>query len=346
MRAIFGDEDENGIGLRVIDNNGVSHGIHVAFDGEITYHEQDGYPDEPAKRTSTELVHLHQARRFAKYHVQRERGYPTLSPRLTPEWLPYSLGAVFALEFDAFERQFGPYAQQYHSALRPDIDPILEMPEEDAPTGLIVYRADVFLGLDFDSYLEDPEATSPMDAVSGLSDTYELYETLSDAVFERLVEDANPIEEVSALDLQYQRRASDGSVEEPVIGERSHTAEKPADAQLQMTPPKTTINSDLTTELIQGLVCHHLQCQVRDAYLRLGLEPPTPFRVLGQGLAEQTMHYQHADIYPPYHLTDADIEGYRPPGIESEALADGRLVKRPELASLTTRLKRALLGSP
>jgi hypothetical protein len=112
-----------------------------------------------------------------------------------------------------------------------------------------------------------------------------------------------------------------------------------------MTPPQTTINSELSVEVIQGLICHHLQCQVRDAYIRIGLEPPEAFRVLGQGLAEQTMHYQHAEMYPPYHLTDADIDGYRSPGIDTGKLADGSLAAVATQESVITRLKRALFGT-
>ncbi|WP_245547785.1 hypothetical protein [Halovivax ruber] len=316
----------------------------MSFDGEITYHEQDAYPTSATKQTADESVRLRQAQEYARYMVQRELGYQTLQPRLTPEWLPYALGSVFGLSFDAFEDRFGHYAQQYHSALRPTIDPVIELPDEDAPVGGITYRADVFLGLDFEAYLDDPAAASPVDAVAGITDAYALYEVLSEELSDRITDDAAAIKEVSALDLQYQRRASDGRVEEPVVGERSYTSEGPPDAQLQMTPPQTSIESTLTTEIIQGLVCHHLQCQVRDAYLRLGLEPPEPFRVLGQGLAEQTMHYQHADCYPEYHLTDADIEGYRQPGVETGALGVGEIEPGSELSSLSTRLKRALFG--
>ncbi|GAB3029964.1 hypothetical protein GCM10025298_18350 [Natronobiforma cellulositropha] len=332
------------IGISVVDNDGICHEISLDTTGEIYIHEQDAYPDRATKQTPSESVHLRQAQEYAKYYVQRERGYPTLPPRLTPEWIPYTLGAVFGLEFDSFERQFGPYAQQYHSALHPDVPPIVEMPEETAPIGGIVYRADVFLALEFDAYLENPDAASPIEAVAGITDAYDLYEALAAELEARLPPDIDPISEVSALDLQYQRRTNDGRIEEPVVGERSHTSAGPPDAQLQMTPPQATLESELTTEIVQGLLCHHLQCQVRDAYLRLGLEPPEAFRVLGQGFAEQTMHYQHADLYPPYHLTDAEIEGYRPPGIEHGALASGEFAGPGQPGPLLRRIVRALFG--
>ena len=339
MDAIITGESER-IGLSVIDNNDVEHLIEMNESGTIKYHEQDGYP-EPAKRTSSQSVAIVQAQEYAKYYVQRERGYQTLAPRVTPEWLPYALGAVFSLDTDSFEEYFGPYVQQYHSALRPDIDPIVGLPDENAPIGGIIYRSDIYLGIDFENYLREPDAASPLDAVAEITDAYDIYAALADEVQDR--SDTSPIQEVSSVDIQYQRRAADGSVEEPTVGERSATTSGLPDGQLQMTPPQTTIESDLSTEIIHGLLCHHLQCQIRDSYIRLGIEPPEAFRVLGQGLAQQTMHYQHADIHPPYHLTDAEIDGYRPPGVETGALADGTLGGSSR-KSVVDHLKRALFG--
>jgi len=111
-----------------------------------------------------------------------------------------------------------------------------------------------------------------------------------------------------------------------------------------MTPPQTTIESDLSTEIIQGLLCDHLQYHIRDSYSQLGVEPSEAFRVLGQRLAEQTMYYQHARIHPPYHLTDAMIDDSRPPGVETGVLADGTLGGSSRI-SVVDQLKRALFGS-
>jgi len=341
MEADIKKETDDGFGLTVYDNDGVEHKIGVCFTGDIDGHLQDAYPDDPAERTSSQSVRIRQAQEYAKYYVQREQGYRTLSPHLTPEWLPYTLGAVFGLDSEAFEEYFGPYVQQYHSAIRPNIDPVVELPDENAPIGGIVYRMDIYLGMDFDSYLSDPAGASPVDAVGEITDAYDLYEALTAELQSQSIESV--IEETSAVDVQYQRRAADGSVQEPTVGERSATTSGQPDGQLQMTPPQTTIESDLSTEIIQGLLCHHLQCQIRDSYIRLGVEPPEAVRVLGQGLAEQTMHYQHADIHPPYHLTDAEIDGYRPPGVETDALADGTLGGSSR-KSVVDHLKRALFG--
>lgn len=344
MKAVITGETDELVGVNLRDDNDVEHVLDVRKkDGEITAHDQDTYPHKAAKQSNNEAVHLEQTHAYARYYVQRERGYATLEPRLTPEWLAHTLGAVFALDFEEFTDYFGEYAHQYHSALRPDIDPIVEVPHDEAGGG-IVFRADVFLNLDFQEYLTAPEELDPLDHVKGITDDYDLVTALREMVGERLATDADPIEEVSAVDVLYQTKRIGGTVEEKTVGQRSHTQDRTADAQLQMTPPQTTLEHDLSTEIIQGLILHHLTCQVRDAYLRLGLEPPEPFRILGQGLYEQTIRYQHADVYEPYHLTDADIEGYRQPGFNTGAIDAGAIAGQSQSKTLSGLLKRALFG--
>ncbi|QIB74275.1 hypothetical protein G3I44_08240 [Halogeometricum borinquense] len=343
MEAVITGETDELIGVNLRDNNGVEHVLDVRKeDGKITAHDQDAYPYQAAKQSSNEAAHLEQTHAYAKYYVQHERGYPTLEPRLTPEWIAHALGAVFALDSDDFTEYFGEYAHQYHSSLRPNIDPIVEV-LEDAGGG-IVFRADVFLGLDFQDYLDNPEEMDPLTHVEGITDDYDLVTALREMVTERLEAGTGPIEEVSAVDVLYQTKGFGGTVEEKTVGERTHTQNRPADAQLQMTPPQTTLEQDLSTEIIQGLVLHHLTCQVRDAYLRLGIEPPEPFRILGQGLYEQTIRYQHTDVYEPYHLTDAEIAGYRQPGFNTGAIESGALSGLSEAKTLRGLIKRVLFG--
>lgn len=341
MEAVITGETQELVGVNLRDNNGVEHVVDVRKkDGKITGHDQDAYPYQAAKQSSNEAVHLEQTHAYAKYYVQHERGYPTLEPSLTPEWLAHALGAVFALDFDEFAEFFGEYAHQYHSSLRPNIDPIVEVPESVG--GGIVFRADVFLGLDFQDYLNNPEEFDPFDHVEGITDDYDLVTALREMVTERIHPGTDPIEEVSAVDVLYQTKGLGGTVEEKTVGERSHTQDRLADAQLQMTPPQTSLKQDLSTEIIQGLVLHHLTCQVRDAYLRLGIEPPEPFRILGQGLYEQTIRYQHSDLYEPYHLTDAEIEGYRQPGFDTGDVESGALTRSPQQNTLGEFIKDAL----
>lgn len=326
------------VGLSVIDDNDVEHLVEMDAFGDIEYYEQDGYPEQ-SERSTEQDIRIEQAAQYAKYYVQRELGHPTFEPRLTPEWLAYALGAVFLLDFEEFERHFGVYHQQYHSQLREGVEPIVEVPA-GTDIGGIVFRADVSHGLSFDDYLADPDGLNPIDGVEGITDDYDLVTELGEQVREHLDAEADPVAEVSALDVFYQQRAADRTVEDKTVGASSPSQECAADAQLQMTPPQASLETDLSIEIFQGLVLHHLTCQVRDAYLRLEIEPPEPFRILGQGLYKQTIRYQHTDVYEPYHLTDADIEGYRAPGFDTGAVGTPENRGR----SLRKTIERALFG--
>ncbi|WP_049922229.1 hypothetical protein [Halopiger djelfimassiliensis] len=169
MKAILGDEDENGVGLRVIDNNETSHGIHVGFDGEITYHEQNGYPDDPDKRTYSEGEHVSQARRYAKYYVDQETEYDTLPWDLDADQFEAVRQALQDLSVEEIKRYFGDLLSQSlsHYADDPDVDigdttrpealPAEQIGGEDA----VIYKQEI--------YLDDDGA---IEAVSGIGITY------------------------------------------------------------------------------------------------------------------------------------------------------------------------------
>ncbi|WP_245708474.1 hypothetical protein [Halohasta litchfieldiae] len=85
----------------------MSHGIHVAFDGEITYHEQGGYPDKAANRTAEGNEHVEQARRFAQYYVYVDRRYDTVPSTDHPERINAVRLAIRELNDTEFEALFG-----------------------------------------------------------------------------------------------------------------------------------------------------------------------------------------------------------------------------------------------
>ncbi|MEZ3116328.1 hypothetical protein RYH80_10450 [Halobaculum sp. MBLA0147] len=311
MRAEITGEGEQVVGVSVIDHADVEHLIDLDRTGEITGYKQDGYSKGPSGYTHADRIRIERAQYYARYYVQRERGYPTFERRSTPEWLAHVVGAVFLLDVETFEHHFGACRRQYNSVVCPTVDPVVDGPYHDAGGGLVV-RADLFTGLDFESYLDDPRAFDPSDIVGGVTDHYDVLEGLSERV-ETHLDGRDPILEVSTPDVFYQTREETG-VEEATAGERTHARDEPTDARLQLLPPEVTLDEPLSAGVFQGMVLHHLTCQVRDAYLRLGVEPPDPFRVLGHGLFRQTIRYQHTEFYDRYDLTDAEIDGYRAPG--------------------------------
>ncbi|WP_204365908.1 hypothetical protein [Halobiforma nitratireducens] len=117
---ITGETDDL-LGLSVIDNNGVEHVVDIRkSNGEITAHNQDGYPDNTANRTPENNEHVLQARRYAQWHVYEERGYDTLRwdenlPRIK------AVGeAIEGLSPDEFEEYFGAFYEAVAESLDTD----------------------------------------------------------------------------------------------------------------------------------------------------------------------------------------------------------------------------------
>lgn len=344
MNASIGEEDDDGVGLRVRDTAGVSHGLHVSYDGEITYHGQEEYPNKAVDQDANDEIHLREAQEYAKYHVLHERGYSTLEPRHTPAWLALGLGAVAGLEPESFQDHFGEILQQYHSWIRPSINPVVEVPDVEYHRGAVVFRADVYLGLDFGEYVDDPNGVSPLEDVAELTDPTDLQRELTAHAAE--LADGDLVEGVSDVEALYQVQYEDGRMEEKTVGERTSEFDRPADLRLELHGPKTTLEADLPPPALREILLHHVECQVRDAHLRMGIDPPPAFRVLGQGLFEQTKVYTADSLHPHYHLTDAEIEGYRAPeeGVGHAGASVTPFGATSEGASIMRVLKETLFG--
>ncbi len=120
MNAEIEKETEKGFGVTVYDNNEVKHKIGVLYDGEIHGHLQEGYADEPDERTLEESENLSQSRRYAKYHVYKERGYETLPWNLNPDRLERVRTTLDDLSTDEIESYFGDLLEQSLSHYRTD----------------------------------------------------------------------------------------------------------------------------------------------------------------------------------------------------------------------------------
>lgn len=325
MKASIEGEDEDGCGLEVIDNEGVEHWIEIKYGpGDITYHEQDGYPDDPSKRTPEESEHVHQARRFARYHVKLQRGYDTMPPLVDPDRIETVRAAVVALSPEGFDELFGDLHQQLASYYDEDVERVLDIPAEAASPESVLYRKNVYLGV-------DPLETDLAEEAEELADEYGLdftgesvatrslteldgeevaaWEAFSEDLADRARETGTDvsagtyIDAVSPLHMAYiddAGREHVQEVEEPF--------ERDPDAMIEL----GVIDPGPPAEF-QAYLAFHLRCQVRDAFVRMGLEPPEAYRVLGYGNFEATERYKHLDMYPEYHDPEADLAGW---GIE------------------------------
>ncbi|NGM71632.1 hypothetical protein G6M89_22070, partial [Natronolimnobius sp. AArcel1] len=149
MEAEFLGEDEEDIGVSVIDNSGASHHIEMnKSNGNLYAHHCDEYADKPEDRTLEENEYNEQARRFAQYYVYQERGYDTVPSRIHPERINAVRLAVAEMDLEEFEEYFGDLYQQLKSHHDDSYDPVIQPPADAQSEDLVLYRTNVYLGLD------------------------------------------------------------------------------------------------------------------------------------------------------------------------------------------------------
>jgi len=157
MQGTIIGEDEQDIGTEITDNNEVIHQIELhKSNGEIYAHEQDGYADDPDKRTDEGNEHVDQASNYAQYYVAQETEYDTVPWELNPDRFETVQAALRDLSTEEIEQFFGElFAQSLsHYADDPDVDigdvsRPYELPAERA-TGQagLLYKQEVYLDTD------------------------------------------------------------------------------------------------------------------------------------------------------------------------------------------------------
>ncbi|WP_049896862.1 hypothetical protein, partial [Natrialba chahannaoensis] len=186
MKAVITGEIEDLVGVNLRDNDGVEHVLDVRkSDGEITAHQQDGYPDEPSERSPDGVRNVTQAQQYAKYYVYKDCGYPTISLQEDPDRITLVALIVAAMDTDTFEEYFGDFYQQfrYHHE---DEDPAIEIPDDLYTEDVFYYyTTEIFLGLDetaeadlieqlqdetVQEYLEEAESITGSGDVAAIAD--------------------------------------------------------------------------------------------------------------------------------------------------------------------------------
>lgn len=314
MEADIEDEIEEGVGLRVIDNREMEHRMVVGFDKEIKAHKTNGYP-KPTERTNEEDESFSQARRFARYHVYREKGYDTIPNPENPDRIAAVLLAILDLGKEEFDRHFRTLFEQVASHDFPEIEPPLDLPPGVYSQEALVYKQHVYLEEDLETIqeqLQQPASEildedvvddflsagkpSPgsgsggfMSAVNsllgGTDDTVDL-----------------TIEGVSGIDTMYYEDTND---DRTIEGEDPFDREP--DATIELIPAR------FDEDVFGFYFCHNLLCQIRDCFIGMGLEPPSQYRTLGHGQYKYTGKYRHFDFYPDYWNPEADVPGYLSP---------------------------------
>ena len=314
MKAVITGEGDGIVGLNLRDNSGAEHLIEMDYEGQITGHQQDGYPDKAANRTAEGNERVEQARRFAQCYVYADRGYDTVPSTDHPERINAVRLAIQELTDTEFEALFGDLHTQmlsYHE----DLDRPIPVPSQAAGQDSVLYRQNVYLGVD---PLETDIAANAVDIASAYdldlsSDTLkqsldnlsaaaiEDWQSVTDEIAERAtdreieLDSGMYIDAVSSLYASYLDDHSDVTVTDP----ETDPFDRDPDTLIELPP----IDPGPLAEFREYLD-HHIKCQIRDCFIGMGVEPPEQFRVLGNGRLKATVAYTLLDMYPEYHDPD------------------------------------------
>jgi len=299
MQAEIIGENDDGVGVDVTDNNGALHEISIEKDSlDIVYHKCEGYPNNPAKRTTEQTEYGKQAKRFARWHVYRERGYDTVPPTDNPDRILASLLAITMLSEQEFEAHFGDLRGQIKSHYDGST---VDLPFRNAdPDGAIVYQKDVYLTpdpIDFDP----PVLDQFRGRFGGESDSSVVPEpgSISLEEMDRLEFD---IEAVSGLHYLY----NSGQGREQSVKSKSPLDRDP-DTTVELMP------FDLAEiDSFQHYVVSHLAYQIRDCFLLMGLRPPAAFQATGWGKYRGFMRQKFCPQYEDYWSSSTTVESWDP----------------------------------
>lgn len=148
MQASIQGEGDDGCGLEVIDNNEIEHWIEIKYGtSEISYHEQDGYADDPNKRTSVENEHVRQARNYARYYVYQKKDYDTFSVEKNYPGAERAKTAIEALPQSEFAERFADLYKQVKGN-GPDVDRPVPYPPSVDTHDPVVILMDLYVDAD------------------------------------------------------------------------------------------------------------------------------------------------------------------------------------------------------
>lgn len=307
MEGNIEGEDGEYLKIYVTDNNATEHDITIEIaTGEIVYHKAPDYADHPNDRTQEENEHIRQARRYAKWHVYRERDHETMPRHENPDCLVAAMIAVSALSGDDVTEHFGDLESQLESHYD---DSSLDLPFEDAhPDDVFVYRKD--LSLSPDLLAVDPplaeqysdlatEIRTDLGAVFDESDDLE-HQIVSLFNHEDRLETELPSFEIEAVSEMHTLH-TDGFSEQTT--EPDAPLDREPDARIEL-PPLNLEQFDL----FKLLVVTNLSAQVRDRFLMMGEDPPEAFQHQGFGTYRGTVKQQINPMYERYYLFDESVQ--------------------------------------
>jgi len=311
MKATIEGEDENYVKIYVTDNLDSEHDLTIEkVSGDIPYHQCEAYASTPRNRTPEQNEHNEQARKFAQYYVYLQHNYDTVPPQIHPDRVDMVRAALASLSQTEFEDLFGDLYRQLQSH-QDGTERVIDIPAGAASTDSVLYRKHIYLGVD-PLETDFREETRELAARHGLDLNDQPLRDVSLTDFSRheLTDWMGFSQHLGELAIDEGVDLSDGLYIDAVSP--LHMCYLDADGEEHVTEPDTHIgvDSDAMIELppmesesiewFQKYLNHNLACQIRDSFVRMGLEPPEKFRVLGYGRFEAAEQYRRLDMFPNY----------------------------------------------
>jgi len=299
MQGKIVGENEDGIGVDVVDNNDITHQITIGKDDwDIIYHEQDGYPDHPAKRTDAGNEHVSQARRHAKWHVYRERGYDTVPSTENPDRILAALSALTELSEAEFIEQFSDLSAQVRSHFDGST---VDLPFKGVdPSEILVYQKDIYVQPDPTEF-DPPVLDQFLSRLSGESDSAV---AASKDEISLASQQALDFEIEAVSDLHYVHNDGQGTEQ---VDRPEPPLDREPDARVELMPVDPA-----EFESFQHYVVSHLAYQIRDCCLRMGEKPPVAFRSTGWGQYRAFIDQKLCPLYENYWDATAQIDSWSP----------------------------------
>ncbi|WP_226483050.1 hypothetical protein [Natrinema amylolyticum] len=310
MKASITAEDDEYIGLNVLDNDSELHDLTLKkASGTIEFHEADSYPKKE-NRSDEQQERVNQACRFAQYYVFTEHGYDTIPAPENPVRIDAVRQVINAMDRAEFEELFGDLYQQLEFEEGSGTSPAMTVPPN--ATDPCIYCKNIYLGIDpletdlgtqlaSKHDLDVTQSAVEIDLTDVSQSELESWGEFSGKFAARATDadldfsDAAYIDETSQLYVKY----PDGS-QLAVVDDHLAPAARDPDSVIELLPIDP---QDI--EYFKSFMDHYLRCQIRDSFVEMGVHPPEEFQVIGMGRFMAARGYDYIDFYPEFHNPNA-----------------------------------------
>lgn len=106
MDTEIADHDSEGLGVRVYDEYDIEHQIALDWDGKVTYHGVNEYPQQPADRTDEEQLLMSQVEVRARFAANEHFDAQILDPDWDPAYFKRARTALMKYPDERFHAEF------------------------------------------------------------------------------------------------------------------------------------------------------------------------------------------------------------------------------------------------